>query len=137
MDAALAELRVSNAPNIAAAARRHGVDRSSLSRRFRKKTTSRADKVESDRLLNNQQEQQLISWIRRQCELCLPPTPRIVCNFAAQLAGRQPQKNWCSRFVKRHKDSLDSRYLNTLDLARHKADSREATVSTLRLLAIR
>jgi len=81
--------------------------------------------VESDRLLNNQQEQQLISWIRRQCELFPPPTPRIVSNVAAQLAGRQPQKNnWCSRFVKRHKDSVDSRYLSTLDLARHKADSR-------------
>ncbi|KXL51390.1 hypothetical protein M433DRAFT_544591 [Acidomyces richmondensis BFW] len=73
-------------------ARRHGVDKSSLSRRFRKKTTSRADKVEPDRLFNNQEEQQLISWIRRQNELCLPPSPRIVGDLAAQLAGRQPQK---------------------------------------------
>ncbi len=37
MDAALAALCVPNALNIAARARRHGVDRSSLSRRFRKK----------------------------------------------------------------------------------------------------
>jgi len=75
-------------------------------------------------LLDNYQEDQLIDYIRRQCELCLPPTPKIVANIAAEMAGRQPSKNWCSRFVVRNKDSLDSRYLNPLDLSRHKVDSR-------------
>jgi len=40
------------------------------------------------------------------------------------LAGREPSKNWCSRIVAGHKESLGNRYLNTLDLSRHKADSR-------------
>jgi hypothetical protein len=35
-----------------------------------------------------------------------------------------PSKNWCKRFIVRHKDELDSRYLNILDLARHKADTK-------------
>jgi hypothetical protein len=38
------------------------------------------------------------------------------------LAGKEPGSNWCSRFRERHKDELDSRYLNLLDLERHYAD---------------
>jgi ribosomal protein L25 (general stress protein Ctc) len=41
----------------------------------------------------------------------------------AKLAGKEPGSNWCSRFVERHKAELDSRYLNSLDLQRHHADS--------------
>ena len=54
----------------------------------------------------------------------MPPTPRILANIAQELCGKAPSKNWSTRFVARHKDQLDARYLNTLDLARHKADSR-------------
>ena len=43
--------------------------------------------------------------------------------IAAKLAGKEPGSNWCSRFVERHKAELDSRYLNSLDLERHQADS--------------
>jgi hypothetical protein len=32
--------------------------------------------------------------------------------------------NWSTSFKARHKDILDSRYLNAIDLARHKADSK-------------
>jgi hypothetical protein len=76
------------------------------------------------RLLNNAQQRELPKYIRRLCERCLPPTPRIVANVAHQLCGKTPSKNWVTRFVARHKDQLDARYLNTLDLARHKADSK-------------
>lgn len=58
------------------------------------------------------------------CERCLPPTPKIVANIAQGLCGRKLSGNWSSRFVARHKHRLDARYLNTIDLARHKADSR-------------
>jgi hypothetical protein len=34
--------------------------------------------------------------------------------------------SWSSRFVARHKHRLDARYLNTIDLTRHKADSRSS-----------
>lgn len=50
----------------------------------------------------------------------------MVANIASDMAGKAVGKLWSSRFVARHKDILDSRYLNTLDLARHKADSRES-----------
>jgi hypothetical protein len=40
------------------------------------------------------------------------------------LCGSEPGKNWSASFKARHKDVLDSRYLNTIDLPRHKVDSR-------------
>ena len=79
--------------------------------------------VEDKRFLNDQQEQQLLQHIRQLRDRCLPPTPAIVAEIAAQLGGRPAGKNWCSRFVERHKDELDSRYLNNLDLEKHQADS--------------
>jgi hypothetical protein len=46
-----------------------------------------------------------------------------VSEIASQLGGRAPGHNWCSRFVERHGDELDSRSLNSLDLERQQADS--------------
>jgi hypothetical protein len=46
-----------------------------------------------------------------------------MADIAAQLGGKPPGHNWCSRFVQRHKSELDSRYLDSLDLNRHEADS--------------
>ncbi|KAF2108882.1 hypothetical protein BDV96DRAFT_475433, partial [Lophiotrema nucula] len=53
----------------------------------------------------------------------LPPTPYMVANIAGQIAKRQPGKNWTSRFVKRWSNELDSNYLTTSDVSRHKAES--------------
>jgi hypothetical protein len=124
MDAALADLRSSNGLSISAAAKKYGVGRSALSRRFNLKAASTAQYHASTRLLNNAQEKELLKYIRRLCERCLPPTPRIVANIAQEICGEEPSKNWSTRFVARHKDQLDARYLNTLDLARHRADSK-------------
>ena len=124
MEAALTELRSSSSLNIASAARKHGVTRSALSKRFHAKTSSPAQGAESRRILNDKQEEELVSYIHHLCERCLPPTPKIVANIAQELCGRKLSKNWSSRFVARHKHRLDARYLNTVDLARHRADSR-------------
>lgn len=124
MDAALADLKFSSSLSISETARRYGVGRSALSRRFNLKATSTAQHHDSARLLNNAQERELLKYIRSLCERCLPPTPRIVANIAQEICGKAPSKNWATRFVARHEDQLDARYLNTLDLARHKADSR-------------
>jgi transposase-like protein len=124
MDAALADLESTENLPISEAARRHGVGRSALSRRFHHKATSKAQYHDSTRLLNNAQEKELLKYIRRLCERCLPPTPKILASIAGEICGKKPSKNWAARFVARHRAQLDARFLNTLDLARHKADSR-------------
>jgi hypothetical protein len=40
------------------------------------------------------------------------------------MCGKEPSKNWSIGFKARHKDILDYRYLNTINLTRHKADSK-------------
>ena len=124
MDAALADLESTDNLSISEAARKYGVGRSALSRRFNHKATSKAQYHDSTRLLNNVQENELLKYIRRLCERCLPPTPKILASIAHEICGKKPSKNWAARFVARHRAQIDARYLNTLDLARHKADSR-------------
>lgn len=47
----------------------------------------------------------------------------MVCTWAKEICGHQSNKNWSAGFKARHNDILDCRYLNTIDLARHKAGS--------------
>lgn len=137
MDAALADSKSSNSLSISETARKYGIGRPALSRRFNLKAASTAQYHDSTRLLNNAQERELLKHIRRLCERCLPATPRIVANIAQELCGKAPSKNWAMRFVARHKDQLDARYLNALDLARHKADSRARYVHYFDTLSAR
>lgn len=99
MDIALAKLRSSDGLKISDVARKHGLTRSALSKRVRAKTSSRARGYESQGMLNDKQEEELVNYIHHLCEHCLPPTPEIVANIAQELCGRKLSKNWSSRFV--------------------------------------
>lgn len=122
----IAFLRSSDGRNTAAAAKRFNVNRSTLSKRFRGKTGSVARRNEGRRLLTNKQEQELVKQIQRLREWCLPPTPAMVRSWAALICGSEPGKNWSADFRRRHESVLDCRYLNTLDLERHKAESEHS-----------
>jgi hypothetical protein len=65
----------------------------------------------------------LVRYISRLYEWCLPPIPAIVTTWAASMCSIEPGKDWSVALKARHKDFLNSRYLNTLDLVRYKADS--------------
>lgn len=116
-------LRSSDQVPIAEVARRFNVNRSTLSKQLHGKTGSLTKRAELNQLLSNKQELVLVEHIRRLSEWRLPPTPAMVTLWAFVLCGSEPGKNWSTGFKARHKDVLDSRYLNTIDLARHKADS--------------
>jgi hypothetical protein len=68
----------------------------------------------------------LVKQINKLSEWCLPPTPSMVRAWAAALCGTEPGKNWAAAFGDRHKDELDCKYLSTIDLERHKADSEHS-----------
>jgi transposase-like protein len=76
MEAALAELNSLESPCIAAVARKYGIKRTTLSRRWKGVTTTRAKAAEDKRFLDNQQEQQLLQHIRQLYDRCL-----FVCLF--------------------------------------------------------
>ena len=124
IDDAVAFLRSSDKPQIAAAARSFGVDRSTLSKRYHGQSVSRASNVTRRQLLTPKEEQLLIKEIWRLCEWCLPPKPAMVRTWASTISGKEAGKNWSAKFRRRHHATLDTRYLNTLDLERHKAESK-------------
>ena len=85
MDLALTELRSSDSLKISDVAKKHGVTRSALSKRVKRvntKTSLKARGYESQRMLNDKQEEELIKYIHHLCDRCLLPTPKIVANIA-------------------------------------------------------
>src|ERR1700722_16112542 len=76
---AIAEIGDKTAPNYAHYARKHKVDRSTLSRRHRGKTTSRKEASSKHRQnLTIAQEQLLLAHTNRLTDQNLPPTAKIV-----------------------------------------------------------
>ena len=122
IDQALAELVLYDQPNIAVVAKSHGVNRSTLSRRWRKVTQSSAIQHQNQQLLSPLQEQTLIKHLNTLTERGLSPTPAIVRNLAAEIAKKEPGSNWTSRFIQRHQYELQSQYLVPIDSERYKAD---------------
>ncbi|KAF2432893.1 hypothetical protein EJ08DRAFT_647654, partial [Tothia fuscella] len=77
----------------------------------------------SRQLLSPQQESTLVAHINTFTDRGTPPTNAMVSNFAKDICGKEPGKNWCSSFVKRWAHVLKSCYLTGLDSDRKKADS--------------
>jgi hypothetical protein len=100
-----------------------GVDRSTLSRRHRGIQQPRSTQYESQRILNNQQSEQLITWVNGLTERGLPPSNEMIRNFAKEIVGTKPGKNWPSRWLKAHSDKVISYYTTGMDASRKKADS--------------
>lgn len=123
IDKAVVYLNNQRIPRISEVAKKFQVNRSTLSRRFNHQSGSRSQATQRKQFLSPKQERVLIKYINRLCERGFPPTPYMVANIAGQIAKRQPGKNWASRFVSRWSHELDSRYLNTWDVSRHKAES--------------
>ncbi|EEA22190.1 pogo transposable element, putative [Talaromyces marneffei ATCC 18224] len=120
---ALRSLKPDEKPNISLVARTYGVNQSNLSKRFRGVTGSKEAQYNNQRLLSKEQSRTLIKWINQLTERGLPPTNSMLENFAREISGKEPGKNWASRWLKAHSDKVISRYSKGLDSDRKKADS--------------
>lgn len=125
IDAALAALESGESENIAEIARNYDVDRTTLWRRYRGITESRAVRDAQQQLLTEQEESELVEYINELTNKGLPPTHQMVRNFAAEIAKSVPGKNWVERFLQRHIEELLSSYLEGLDLSRKKSENYE------------
>ena len=123
IELALEDLSLQEVPNYTETAKKFGVNRSTLSRRYRGKTASRDEYREQKSLLNNEQTKVLINEINRLSALGTPATPAMVRVFASNLAGIWPGVNWVNRFEQSHKHEIASVYLKGFDIARKKSDS--------------
>ena len=123
IEAALAALKLQDTKNISAVAKLHGVDRSTLSRRWNGVTNPAKVKHQKQQLLSPQHEKDLVQYINKLTERGIPPTTSMVRNFARELANKRPGKNWSQGFCKRHQEILSRGYLNNIERQRKEADS--------------
>ena len=87
---------------------KHGVWRSTLTRRAEGETVSREDKAIAQQKLTPQQEDELVTYIEGLTVRHLPPTRTIIRNFAHEIAGVEVSDSWVTRFLNRHSDRLTS-----------------------------
>jgi hypothetical protein len=125
IDLALAALQSSEVINYAATAKEYGVDRSTLSRRHRGVTGSKAQATDTKSLLTHKQQLALVAYIDKLTLRGLPPTNAMVRLFAKEISKKEPGKNWVRRFVSTHSQHLNSSYLSGIDTARRRADNVE------------
>jgi hypothetical protein len=89
-------------------ANKHGVVRSTLTRRHCRETRSREEVLILQQNLQPQQETELAKYIEELTERKLPPTREMVQNYASDIAGHPVSKSWVTRFLHRHQDELTS-----------------------------
>jgi Tc5 transposase DNA-binding domain len=123
IEEAIADLKSQEHPNITATAKKHGCNRTTLSKRYNGIQGSRQAGYNSQRLLTPAQLKALIKYINQLTERGLPPTTSMVRNFAAEIAGREPGPHWVSRWLKTNQNDLRTGYLTPINGARKKAES--------------
>jgi hypothetical protein len=102
---------------------KHGVNRSTLGRRWRRVTASRDEGYSKQQALRPQQELELVRYIEQLTKRGLPPTREIIQNFSSSVAKRELSESWVTRFINRHKIHLISKWTTAMDRTRHLADS--------------
>ena len=106
-------------------AKKHGVVRSTLTRRYRHETESRASKHIKQQALTPHEEADLVDYIEELTRQYLPPTREMIQNFASAMADNPVSESWVTRFLHRHSDQLSPQWTTTMAAERHAADSGE------------
>jgi len=104
-------------------AEKHGVVRSTLTRKWRGETRSREEQAVAQQKLTPQQEAELVKYIEELTARRIPPTREMIRNFASAVAQEPVSESWVTRFINRHAIHLISQYSTGMDADRHNADS--------------
>jgi helix-turn-helix, Psq domain len=120
MEAAIAHLDRRKSLIYAAAAKIYGIPSSTLARRHKDLTVSRATYHQR---LNNVREDTLLGYIDALTDRHIPPTTQIIKNLAEEIVKGPIGKNGTARFIKRYFNRICSPYLRPLNRARTSAES--------------
>jgi hypothetical protein len=93
IEAAIDSLRAAEAPNISQIAKEYGIERTRLSRLYRRVLRTKQQYDDERRFLNKEQDKKLVAFVKRLSEDGLPPTAKQVRHFAKELTGILPGKN--------------------------------------------
>jgi hypothetical protein len=124
IEKALEEFSKTRSPIIAIIARKHGVHRSTLSRRARGITVSRTVATSTThKLLTDAQEEALLKDMEFLSNKGIYLAPRIIRNTVERLVSHTIGKDWVRNFHRRHKDRVISMKLVGFDRKRVIADN--------------
>ncbi|KAJ8112467.1 hypothetical protein OPT61_g5173 [Boeremia exigua] len=104
-------------------AKKHGVVRSTLTRKWRGETRSREEKAIAQQKLTLQQEEELVKYIKELTSRHIPPTREMIQNFASSVAKERVSESWVTHFINNYSIHLISQYSTGMDADRHNADS--------------
>jgi hypothetical protein len=127
IDKAIADLKLHEQDkdfSIRGIAKKHGVEYSTLRRRWTGQTGPRAAGYASQQLLSRQQEEGLVEYIGGLTARGLPPTRAMIRNFASNISKQHVSNGWVTRFINRNHDHLISKWSAGMDVVRHQADSQ-------------
>ena len=100
---ALVDLALSESPNISAVAKAYGTHPSTLSRRWRGRSTSKAIALSNRRFLNNRQEKSLVDYINELSGRSAAPTPPSPVSSSSASSYPAPPPLGCHpRLLTRH-----------------------------------
>jgi hypothetical protein len=102
----------------------YGVNRITLSQRHRGCQGSRRAEGINRRALSPQQELELCKYIEDLTSKGLPPTRKMIQNFASQIAPEPVGEHWVTRFLHQNRKHLVSKWTASMDCNRHQADSK-------------
>src|ERR1700759_3431718 len=126
IQAAIDDLKSQRRTNFSATAKRWGIERTTLAKRFRGQTSTIEDANSYVRQqLTQTQEEALIEYVNKLNDRGFPPTPQILKNIAESITHTTLGCNWVARFCKRYRNRLTSIYLRTIDHKRKVADNSE------------
>jgi hypothetical protein len=121
---ALDDLKSQEVINFTATAKMYNLDRTTLMRRFKGKTTSyQASRSVHQKLLTDAQEEVLLHYISDLSDRGMPPTPQILENLIVEIVRKPIGQCWVRRFCQRHRNKIKSIYLRGIDQSRKVADN--------------
>jgi hypothetical protein len=106
-----------------AIADKYCINRCTLSRRHRGCQAPNETKYINQQALSPQQELELVRYIEKLTKRGLPPTREMIRNFSSEVAKRELNESWVTRFIHRHEIHLISKWTTGMDRTRHLADS--------------
>ncbi|PVH90560.1 hypothetical protein DM02DRAFT_478741, partial [Periconia macrospinosa] len=104
-------------------AKKYGVARESLRRLHQGKSVPMEEQKLQRRKLTPQQELELVKYIEDLTAHRLPPTRKMIQNFASSIAKEPVSESWVTRFLNRNQSTITPHWATGMDRVRHQADS--------------
>ncbi|KAF1837645.1 hypothetical protein BDW02DRAFT_490954 [Decorospora gaudefroyi] len=107
-------------------AKRFGVDRTTLSRRYQGNSQPHIEAMQEHHIVDPHYEKELVQYIESLTARGLPPSKSMIKNFASTVSKWEVLDRWVDRFLDRNNPNLTIRYTVGIDRDRQQANTKEA-----------